>query len=152
MNTITELTPGQSQALLEIAEEANQELESAGESVASRAFNLGCSITLLPALAVVLIVAVTSRMNWVAIFLTSILALVSMLIVANLVAYTARNNTVKRTFDEKVQPEIERKMNDLDLERSLFNRLAVQRLPKAAVLRRYLPPSPEDAPVPDDSE
>jgi hypothetical protein len=152
MNTFAELTPGQSQALLEIAEEANQELESAGESVASRAFNLGCSITMLPALAVVLIVAVFSQMNWVAIFLTSILALVSMLIVANLVAYTARNNTVKRTFDVKVQPEIERKLNNLNLERSLFDRLAGQRLPEAAVLRRFLLPSAEDATAPDDSE
>lgn len=152
MNTAAELTPDQTQALLEIAEEANQELESAGESVASRAFNLGCSITLLPALALVLIVAVASRINWVAIFLTSILALVSMLIVANLVAYTARNNTVRRTFDDKVQPEIERKLNDLDLERSLFNRLAAQRLPEAAVLQRYLPSSAEDTPAPDDSE
>lgn len=138
-----ELTPDQNQSLLELAEEANQELEAAGEAVAGRAFNLGCSITLLPALAVVLIVAVFTRLNWVAVFITTILALVATLIVANMVAYTARTNTIERIYQTKVQPEIVRRLRGLELERSAFDRLARQHLPEAAVLQRYLPPTTE---------
>jgi hypothetical protein len=147
-----ELTDDQSQSLMELAEEANQELESAGEAVASRAFNLGCSITLLPALAVILIVAVFTRLNWVAVFITTILVLVATVIVANMVAYTARTNSVERTYQTKVQPEIERRLRGLELERPAFDRLASQRLPEAAVLQRYLPPTPQETNSTDDSE
>lgn len=147
-----ELTPDQNRNLLELAEKANHELEAAGEAGAGRAFNLGCSLTLLPALAVILIVAVFSRLNWVAIFITTVLALVATLIVANLVAYTARTNTMQRTYQVIVQPEIERRLNGLDLDRSVFDHFASQRLPEAAVLQRYLPPIAEDTFSTDKSE
>jgi len=138
------LTPEQALALAELAENANEKLESAGQGGANRAFNLGCTLTLVPAAILVGLVFLLSRGNWVMAAVVAFLAGMTTLILANYAAYQARNSAILRTYQRDIHPEIERTLNRLDLPRPSFDRIAYQRLPNGAALLAHLPPQEPD--------
>ncbi|HEX7975242.1 MAG TPA: hypothetical protein VF498_12600 [Anaerolineales bacterium] len=135
------LSTEQSESLLQLAESANEKLETAGHEAANRALNLGCSLGMLPALLFALLAFILTRGNWVITAVIAVLAVVAVLLFANLAAYTAKIRTSQRTYQRDVQPEIERTLKILELTRASFDRLAGQSLPDEAVLRGYLNPS-----------
>ena len=65
--------PTREQILSELAESTNQEFEAAVASSSNRAFNLGCSLTLLPGIILVLLVFILSRANWAMTLVTAVL-------------------------------------------------------------------------------
>lgn len=132
------LSPEQSETLSQLARNANEQLETAGQDAANRAFNLSCSVGLLPAFLLALLAFILNRGNWVVAAVVSALAGVAILLFANLAAYTARTHTSQRIYQHDVQPEIERTLQELELTRSIFDRQVDQTLPGEAVLRNYL--------------
>jgi hypothetical protein len=128
------------EALSTLALSANERLEAAGRNSASLAFNLGCSIGLLPAILVVVLVFVLAHANWLASAAALLLSGALVLLLANLAAYTARNNAIRRTYKEQVSVDIQRALAELGIQEQVFLEQAEQSLPVGATLRKFLVP------------
>ncbi len=132
------LNSEQQERLSSLALNANERLELAGRNSASLAFNLGCSIGLLPAILVVVLVFVLAHADWLAAAAALLLSGALVLVLANLAAYTARNNVIQRTYKEQVSPDIQRTLLDLGIPEQHFLEQAEQSLPVGATLRKFL--------------
>lgn len=117
---------------------ANEHLEAAGRDSASLAFNLGCSIGMLPGILVVIVVFVLAHSNWLAAAAALLLSGALVLVLANLAAYTARNNVMRRTYKEKVSVDIQHALVELGISEQLFLEQVEQTLPVGATLRKFL--------------
>jgi CHASE3 domain sensor protein len=126
------------EALSSLALSANERLETAGRESASLAFNLGCSIGLLPGILVVVLVFVLAHANWLAAAAALLLSGALVLVLANLAAYTARNNVIQRTFKEQVSADIHRSLVEMGISDQSFREQAEQSLPAGATLRKFL--------------
>lgn len=142
---VLEFSPEQNEALTALADRSDQVLVEAGQNSATRGFNLGCSVSLLPATILVVLAFILTRGSWVFGFVSILLALVAVAGVANLVASTAKEKAIQRTYNEKIAPEIELKLNELQMDQDRFGLWVSRNLPEGAVLRNYvtLPPEPD---------
>jgi hypothetical protein len=129
-------------ALAALAESANERLEEAARNGANQAFNLGCTLTLLPGLVIVVLLFLLTRFNWVVALVATSLVVLGSVGFANLVAYRTKTNTLLRTYERDIFPEIERALKGLDLPRSRFDQVAAATLPENAALRAYLQREP----------
>ena len=129
------LTPDQQEALDLLVKEANDKLEDAGQSRATQAFNLGCSMTLIPGLVVVVLAFILSRANWVMALIIAAVVILLALGLANLAAYTAKTNAIQRIYQLEAGPEIERALKKFELSRAVFDARARHILPKDAALQ-----------------
>jgi hypothetical protein len=114
----------------------NETLETSAQTSANHAFNVGCSVSLLPLLLLVIVVLILA--NWVSALIAGMVAFLVALGLAALVAWTARKNAVEQTYRLRVAPEIERSLSPYLLSRPDFDRLADAVLPSSALLRNYL--------------
>ena len=147
---VVEFSPEQNNALAALVDKSDQVLVEAGQSSATRGFNLGCSVSLLPAAILVILAFIMTRGSWVFGFVAIILALLAIIGVANLVASTAKEKAMQRTYNEQIAPEIEQKLSDLQMDEDRFGFWVSKNLADGAILRSYikLPPEPEpDAPL-----
>jgi hypothetical protein len=138
MTDTSALTREQNERLTLLAQESNQELESAGQSGATRAFNLGCYVGLLPAGILVLVTLILTHGSILTAAVIILLALLAIVGFVNLAAYTAKAKAIDRIYQEKVNPEIQRTILALNISRLGFDILASQVLPQEATLRNYL--------------
>jgi uncharacterized protein (DUF2062 family) len=138
----------QQEELSNLALSANEHLEAAGRDSASLAFNLGCSIGLLPGILVVILVFVLAHANWLAAAAALFLSGALVLVLANLAAYTARNNVIQRTYKEKVSVDIQHALAELGISEQLFLDQVEQTLPIGATLRKFLVPDVHAEPDP----
>jgi hypothetical protein len=118
----------------------NERLEDASQVAMSRAFNLGCSISLIPAGLVVIAVFYLFKGSLIGAAFTALVAVLAILAFANLSAYIAKARTAQRFFDDQINPEIDRLLAAEILSREAFNDQAVQVLPEQALLRAMLNP------------
>jgi len=131
--------PDQSdQELIEFITELNEKLEEEAMVNANRAFNLGCMIAIIPAGLVVLIAFFVSKGSWIPVTLTAVLMLIALLLLANLLAYTARNRTFDRVYKEDIAPKIEHKLSEIEISKENFTVIADELLPEESNLRKYL--------------
>ena len=140
-----DFSPEQNEALAGLVDRSNETLVEAGQSSATHAFNLGCSVSLLPAAILVILAFILTRGSWVFGFISILLALLAIVGVANLVASTAKEKAIQRTYQEKIAPEIEQKLSELHMDQDRFGLWVSKNLPDGAILRSYvtLPPEPE---------
>jgi hypothetical protein len=121
----------------------NEKFETAVATSTNHAFNVGCSVSFLPLGALVVLVLILSKLNWVVTLVAAVFAVLTALGLATLVASISRKNASDQTYRLHIDPEIERNLGQLNLTRPEFNRLAVALLPSEAALRNYLSaPSP----------
>ena len=141
------LTPEQQARLDSLANMAHEKLESAAQSSANQAFNLGCSVGLLPAALIVGLSFLITRGSWIAALITALLMGIALLGLASLAANIARSNSIDRAYRQEVLPQIEANLHELDINRTDFDCWADQNLPAGASLRKYLSnsASPPDA-------
>lgn len=132
------LTPDQQEALDLLVKEANDKLEDAGQSRATQAFNLGCSMTLIPGLVVVVLAFILSRANWVMALIIAAVVILLALGLANLAAYTAKTNAIQRIYQLEAGPEIERALKKIELSRAVFDARARHILPQDAALQGFI--------------
>jgi hypothetical protein len=137
MNT-SELSPEQESALVDLAITLNDKLEYPVAASANRAFNLGCSVGLLPVAIIVGATLLLARGNWVAAVIIAILSLLGLVLFANLVALITRNNVLKRTYHEQILAELESSLEEHKLSRTDFDRVAAATLPPGAGLRYFI--------------
>jgi len=137
MNDIN-LTNQSNQELIEFITEINEKLDEEAMVNANRAFNLGCMISILPAGLIILIAFFVSKGSWIPVTLTAVLMFIALLLIANMLAYTARNRTLDRVFREDIEPKIEQKLNETDISKENFTLIADELLPEESNLRKYI--------------
>jgi hypothetical protein len=140
---VLEFSPEQNEALTALADRSDQALVESGQNSATRGFNLGCSLSLLPAAILVILAFILTRGSWVFGFVSILLALVAVAGVANLVASTAKEKAMQRTYNEKIAPEIELKLSELQMDQDRFGLWVSKNMPDGAVLRNYVTLPPE---------
>jgi hypothetical protein len=137
-------SPDQEAALSDLAMQLNTRLENAVATSSSRAFNLGCSVGLLPGFILVGLTLIITHGNWVAAIVISILMLMGLVLFANLIALITRNNVLKRYYSEEILPELKNRLLEMKLARSDFDRMARMTLPPTSGLLHFAEPSLPD--------
>lgn len=137
------LTPEQHQELVEFARLANTELETTVQQRTNQAFNTGCAVPFVPVVIVALAAGLLSR-SVVALAIWLMLGVLGMMAFALYVAYRAKINATETTFNLHVQPAINRKLRELDLDDATFRAVAGQTLPEQALLRKCLQLDPSN--------
>lgn len=138
--------------LTSFVEQMDKTLFQAGADSAEQAFGLGCGIGLLPALVVIVVLFALRVINLILMFVLAVLAVIALIGVATLLAYQARTNSIRRTYQSQVEPEINRYLSLHSLNREEFDLLAAERLSAAAPLRLFLAPLPPPSAVEESGE
>lgn len=132
------LAPEQQAELARLALDANSQLESAASEAAARGFNLGCFTGLLPGALMVLVMLFVSGWSFIGAALGLALTLTSMVAFASLAASVTRRNTVRRLYQETIQPDLTAALERAGASRPQFERVAFETLPPAAPLLAFL--------------
>lgn len=132
------LTENEQQDLAAFIDETNQRLEDETMENANRAFNLGCMVGLLPAGLVVLLSYFLTKGSWIPVGITAVLMFIALMLFTNLAAYTARNRTMERVYEEQIAPTIEVKLSEYQVNEDEFSQIADEVLPAGAMMRNYL--------------
>lgn len=143
MDTIT-LTTEQTQECTSLVEELNEKLRSAASSSAERAFGIGCSLGLMLVVIVSLVLYSLRIMNLILAVLVGIMSVMFLAGAASLLSSIARSNTLKRTYQRDVEPEINQFTVRYGLPRQQFDTLASHILPHGAPLQIFLEPLPPE--------
>lgn len=141
---ISSLTETEQQELAAFIEESNKRLEDETMENANRAFNLGCMIGLVPAGLVVLLSFYLTKGSWIPVGITAVLMFIALMLFTNFAAYTARNRTMERVYEEQIAPTIEPKLSEFKIEEEEFSQIADDVLPAGAMLRNYLSIEPTE--------
>jgi hypothetical protein len=144
MTDTTPLTQEQTQELTALVEELNEKLRSAASSSAERAFGLGCSIGLIPVVIIAVVLYSMRIINLILAVLVGIMSVMFLVGTASLLSSMARANTLKRTYQREVEPEINRFTSQYGLPRRQFDTLASFSLPDDAPLHIFLKPLPPE--------
>jgi hypothetical protein len=132
------LTDIRIQELIDLAATANERLNTTSLVNATHALNLGCSLSLIPGIVVVILVLIFSKLNWVMTALTAVIVVISSLLLANFLSTLARTRTVDRLYQNEIQSEITQSLQTLEVSNDDFIKIAHKSLPANAPLRRCL--------------
>lgn len=132
---MNEPTPNPEDLLID----ANIRLEATAAANANQAFNLGCSLVLLPGMILVLLVFLLSKGNWIMGGGAAILVTMASLLIANLVALITKQRSLERTYTDFVRPELESGLQAANLYLETIRPIASQILPETAALLQFLP-------------
>jgi hypothetical protein len=135
---ISNLDPEIKDRLIRLINTTNERLDTTSLENASKAFNLGCSIILLPGILMIGIVLFLSHFNLVITALASVIIVIAVLLFANLVSSLARTHSMERLFESEIIPEIENELLETNTLRWVFDDLAKDTLPSNAPLLRLL--------------
>lgn len=124
--------------------ELNDRLEDTSQASMSRAFNLGCSIGLIPAVLAVIAVFFFFKGSLIGAFFTALVSALGILAFANLSAYLAKARTIQRVYKEQINPDIEKFLLDQTISRQEFDNMADLSLPPQALMRMFLKPNHAD--------
>jgi len=131
-------TAEQQERVLVLIEQVHEKLESSAQSNTTHAFNLGCSVGLLPAALITGAAFFITKGSWIAAVITALLMAIALLGFASLVANITRANIIENTYKKEALPQIETVLQELNISRPDFDSLANQNLPEGACLRKYL--------------
>lgn len=138
------MTPEQTQELTELIDVSNEKLRSVASSSAERAFGIGCTVGLIPVVIIAVVLYSLQIFNLILAVLVAIMSVMFLVGVASLLASLARANTLKRTYQREVEPEINRFTAQHGVSRWQFDTLASQALPDDAPLQIFLKPLPPE--------
>ena len=128
----------QVQELIDLAATENERLNTTSLVNATHALNLGCSLSLVPGIVVVILVLILSKLNWVMTALTAVLVVIFSLLLANFVSILARTRTVDRLYQNEIRSAINQSLQALEVSNDDFEKIAHSSLPANAPLRRCL--------------
>ena len=143
MDTVL-LTTEQNQELTALVEDLNEKLRSAASSSAERAFGIGCSLGLVPVVIIAVVLYSMHIINLILAVLVTIMSILFLIGTASLLSSIARTNTLKRTYQREIEPEINRFTALHEMPRSQFDTLASQVLADDAPLQSFLEPLPPE--------
>jgi len=126
--------------LEELVDALNEKLRAAGADSAERAFGLGFLLGLFPALGVILALFLFKIINVILAFVLVVMASLAILGGAMLLAYQARQNSIRREYQSSVETEINQYLGEHKLSRRQFEALIHPLLPEDAPLTAFLSP------------
>ena len=129
--------------LEELAREFNRELETTAQTYSERAFNLGCSIAMLPAAIVLVITFILSRANWALTGIVAVLVGLAVVGLATLAASTARRSAVERVYQEQASVWLPPRLAEIGADWDAFEEAARATLQENTPLRWYMENPPE---------
>jgi hypothetical protein len=135
------LTAEQREELVQLAADANNNLETVASESATRGFNLGCFAGLFPGALMMILMFFVTGWSLIGAAFGLLLTLISMAAFASLAAAVTRRNTVRRTYQEIVLPLVKQRLYQIELKMPHFEQAAYQSLPAAAPLLAYLTPT-----------
>ena len=143
----SQLSPEKMEIIHQLLDESEYKVNEASQTSATQAFNLGCTIGLIPAALIVLITYIATQ-SWLAALLSGILMTLALIGLANLVALTARTRTIERIYKQEISPEAERILAENDISQAAFTSYIWDHMAPTATLWPYLPkpPVPEEPP------
>jgi len=144
----SQLSSENEQALIEFATATNEKLEGGSQASAYRAFNLGCTIGILPALIIGFVAYFIANNSWVAAVATTIVMLMATAGFAALAAYITRARRMERIYQEQIAPEVSQKLDELQVGLPEFTQIAEHELPTNAALVHFLKRE-QHAPLPE---
>jgi hypothetical protein len=125
-------------ALTLLVETSNGKLEAAAAASSSQAFNVGCSVGLMPGLIIIVLVFFLSKGSIAATAISILLVALFLILFANGVAYVSRSKAIDRLYNEQIKSEIDQILNEEMLTRQNFTRVASRVLPQDAALHKFL--------------
>jgi uncharacterized membrane protein YkvI len=134
------LTPEEAQGLSQFTEEVNEELRAAGAERAEQAFGLGCAVGLLPAITLAVVFYLLPMVNIVLAIIFLLLIMLILVAIVMLLSFRARRNAIDRTYENKINSEIEAYIREHNLTRLQFDTLASGLVSEGTPLRGYLSP------------
>jgi len=134
----------QNQELDHFLLEVEEQLEESGRLSANRAFNLGCWLGLVPAAVLTGIIFLISEESWVVTIVSAVMIVISLVALANLAAYIAKNRAIKRTYFEEINPRIEEEITRINISEAEFCEVAEGILPPDSLTIQFLKVQAED--------
>lgn len=134
---------GKTVTLEELAWEFNRELETTAQAYSERAFNLGCSIAMLPAAVVLVITFFLSRANWALTAIVAVLVGFAAVGLAAFAATVARRSAVERVYNQQVSLWLPPRLEEAEADWGAFVETVQVTLHEDAPLRLYIDKSPE---------
>lgn len=128
----------QNQELDHFLLEVEEQLEESGRLSANRAFNLGCWLGLVPAAVLTGIIFLLSEGSWVVTIVSAVMIVISLIALANLAAYIAKNRAIKRTYFEEINPRIEEEITRINISEAELCEVAEGILPPDSLTTQYL--------------
>ena len=126
------------QELDHFLEKIEEQLEDSARLTANRAFNLGCWLGLVPAAVLTIIVFLLSEGSWVVTVVSAVMILISLLALANLVAYISKKRALRRTYVDEIQPQVEAEITRLNISTSEFYEIAAGILPPDSLIIQFM--------------
>jgi hypothetical protein len=142
MNSPEQTIEKESMALL--ISSLNDELEASANESANRAFNLGCVVGVLPIVILVILTYFLTNHSWVGAVVMFILLMLGLILFANLVAGISRQNTIKRVYREKIDPNIEIALNEYQVDRHMFDLEVIKLLSSESALGEFISNVPKN--------
>lgn len=132
-----ESNPQDQESIDQFLETCELKLEESGKNNATQAFNLGCTIALIPA-GIIILIAYIATHTWIAAILTAILMGLAVIGFANLAAAIARTKTVERVYSSEISPAIDTYIQETRLTRAEFDSYTWENLPSSAYLLQFI--------------
>jgi hypothetical protein len=124
--------------LVHLIQSADEQLLTAGQDNANRAFNIGCMAGLIPALLFMILTLVVTKGSWIAAVFMGILMIMGLFALANLIAYISRSNAYRRCYETEIGPEIEEALIQNGVDRQEFAQVTSDILPAGSPLLSFL--------------
>ena len=124
--------------LVLLIQSADERLLTAGQDSANRAFNIGCTAGLIPAIFIMILTLVVTKGSWIAAVFMGILMIMGLFALANLSAYISRSNAYKRCYETEIGPEIKEALFQKGIDRQEFAQVTSDILPTGSPLLSFL--------------
>jgi hypothetical protein len=125
-------------------EKSEEKLDHSGRESATAAFNLGCTVGLIPAFVIVLIAFIATRYSWLATITVAVLMMIALVGFANLVALVSRSKSMERIYITEISPGIDLLAAEHNITHEQIYQFARLQMPETAYLRQFIPqPEPQ---------
>jgi hypothetical protein len=116
----------------------NEKLTSAGARNAELAFGMGCTISIIPIGILLLILYILGLRSWVGISLVVLIGVLLATAISTFLANRARTGAIRQAYRREVEPQIMQYVQDHEIDRAEFQRLAAQVLsPDAPLIKHF---------------
>lgn len=104
----------------------------------NHAFNLGCVVSMLPGFVVVLLTFLLSGKNFAATLISALLVVLTIIALANILAYISRRATAEAYYRNHISPQLQTALEQHHMTMDAVYVLACQELPENSLLRHHL--------------
>lgn len=115
-----------------------EKLNEAGRIFAEQAFSVGCSLSIIPVILVLIIAIIGGARSWISIVLTLLGELLIAVVGAIYFAYRARNKAIARVYRDEVAPEINQYIETHQITKEEFRQRALEYFPASELLFQHL--------------